>query len=435
MADRLAQPASWVGGVLLPVSTQGYQYQHLSDRVRSPDGEYILSVTIDPPGTSCVDASVTSLALAALGSVCVLGAGGLGLQPVGLAILLLVSGGAAAFYYRSRSRAQRQAQPSVGDDLHTLGGSQATCRCGLEPVCRGVLPVWAGQIEIARGHTEEAITALAVRFADISQRVERAVSTTQDGAATDGGLVALLGTSQHELDAIVASLRGALATKELLLQEVKVLSSLTEQLQAMAQDVGNIAKQTNLVALNAAIEAARAGEVGRGFAVVADEIRKLSSLSGDTGKRIGETVTTVNAAIASTLAISRQYAEQDEATVTHSGQVIEQVIQRFRGATSTLLESSQQLRQESQSVGHEISQVLVGLQFQDRVSQVLSLVRDDLEKLHQSLSPGGRENMAALDADVWLEQLASTYTMPELHDIHRGGARGAPASESEITFF
>ena len=384
---------------------------------------------------------MSSLTLAMVGAACVLGVGGLHILPVGLATLLLASGLVAALYQRSRQRALRHALQSLAEELQAAKDrdSQGTCRCGLEPVCRGVLPVWSGQIEVARSHTEEAITALAARFADISQRVERAVSSTQDGTA-DGGLVALLGTSQHELDAIVGSLRAALATKESLLHEVTELSSLTEQLRTMAQDVGNIAKQTNLVALNAAIEAARAGEVGRGFAVVADEIRKLSSLSGETGKRIGETVDTVNAAIASTLAISRQYAEQDATTVSNSGQVIEQVIQRFRSATTILLDSSRELREESQSVGQEIAQVLVSLQFQDRVSQVLGLVRNDLEKLHQNLAQGQRDSAAGraptpLDADAWLEQLARTYTMPELHDVHRGNAQGASSSESEITFF
>lgn len=106
----------------------------------------------------------------------------------------------------------------------------------------------------------------------------------------------LLEASKNLTEAIDTANKSLTETIETIEQLHKLMNTLETDFDEMKEsvktsnesisEIKGIAKQTNLLSLNASIEATRAGSAGSGFAIVAQEMRKLS----DQSKKIAENV-------------------------------------------------------------------------------------------------------------------------------------------------
>ncbi|MDF2539661.1 MAG: rane assosiated methyl-accepting chemotaxis protein with hamp domain [Herbinix sp.] len=137
------------------------------------------------------------------------------------------------------------------------------------------------------------------------------------------------------------------------LEEAKIVDSIV----LMTQGIQQIAKQVNLLSLNASIEAARAGEHGKGFLVVANEIGRLAYQTSTTVTNIQNTVTKVQEAIDNLTQNSKQMLLYIKDNVTPDYKTFVAVANQYGQDAAVIEETVTEIANMTQNIERIINEV------------------------------------------------------------------------------
>ena len=217
----------------------------------------------------------------------------------------------------------------------------------------------ATALEIGRRAENEAVLVAETsnKASVVFENLKSAVEVVNKSEENVTVAMSTLSEANNSISYLLENMQTASLKEAELSQSMEQLASEAASVKEVLSIIGDIADQTNLLALNAAIEAARAGEHGRGFAVVADEVRQLAertqkSLTEITGT-INLVMQSINDSSAQMQDNTKQVNAASEQADTVSGQ-IESVTTALKEAVS----ASQESARSSNVISKEMQDVI-----------------------------------------------------------------------------
>nr|WP_137279376.1 methyl-accepting chemotaxis protein [Pseudomonas rhizoryzae] len=207
--------------------------------------------------------------------------------------------------------------------------------------------------------TDQAVTAITEMSAT-SESVARSAGDTASLTQAANGQAERSRAVVQQASASVLALVDQVADATL---KVQAMQSDAQRINDVLGVIGEIAGQTNLLALNAAIEAARAGEQGRGFAVVADEVRALAGRTQQSTAEINEMLGRLQQGVSSAVTAMETTKASCESTAERTREVT-QGLDEMSGSVVRISDLSTQIAAaaEQQSVvAGEINQNMVAV--------------------------------------------------------------------------
>ena len=321
------------------------------------------------------------------------------------------------------------AGPASQDDL----APEVAGRVGAEVMVSQVVPVWSRQMESTREAVNTGLGALLTSFSEMSSALGSLTDKLQSAnpSAAPGSITEAVESQSPALAALLEPSERAFRQRD---EAVAVLAACGEslaELQQQAKHAREIARHTRLVAFNASIEAQRGHQGSSGGSqAVANELRELASRMAAAGETIDRLVLKLGRQVGS----ARQQGETHDTTPEELRLELDirarEALTLMLGSLGAALQGTSAMRELSTSLQQRLEDTFVNFQFGDRVSQMLSIVGNDMIDFAHWVAT--HPHATQTDAAQWLEALSASYTMEEQRAQHHGNVHVDRGSEIEF---
>jgi PAS domain S-box-containing protein len=211
----------------------------------------------------------------------------------------------------------------------------------------------------AQRQTEEIsnISSAVNEMAASMSQVSNIANTSAEAARIALSKAALGNQSAYDTSDAMSQIDSAV---QLTAEKMRLLAERSSKISEVIELIDAIARQTNLLSLNAAIEAAHAGEAGLGFSVVAEEIRKLADRTGKATKDVGKIISAIQTETAQALEAmgnGKEKVSEGRRLAEHASQALNDISQAVQ-QSADLIEEISVASEEHARVTRDLANVM-----------------------------------------------------------------------------